>query len=109
MAKIPATPDNMGPVRSDEGIPMRNGHIGWIVAGSLAAGVVVVLLLAGAAFIPVQENNITAVVPVVFMGVCAVVRVARVSRDNDPVQGVCARTLLAVAICVAVHARGRLH
>src|SRR5207302_1427883 len=45
MANTPTTPDDMGQVRSDEGsIPARNGHIGRIVAGSLATGVVAALL-----------------------------------------------------------------
>ena len=59
MANTPITPDDMGQVRSDEGsIPARNGHIGWIVAGSLATGVVAALLLAAAPFIQVHENDI---------------------------------------------------
>jgi hypothetical protein len=59
MAKTPITPDDMGQVRSDEGsIPVRNGRIGWIVAGSLATGVVAALLLAAAPFIQVHENDI---------------------------------------------------
>ena len=63
MAKTPTTPDDMSRVRSAEGsIPVRNGHIGWIVAGSLATGVVAALLLAAAPFIQVQENDITGAV-----------------------------------------------
>ena len=50
MANTPTTPDDMGQVRSGEGsIPARNGHIGRIVAGSLATGVVAALLLVAAA------------------------------------------------------------
>jgi len=105
MANTPTTPDGMGQVRSDEGsIPVRKGHIGRIVAGSLATGVVAALLLVAAPFIPEQENDITgavlwgfalgwamlavlsvrfsdqpqrwAVVPAVFMGVSGLLLVA---------------------------------
>jgi len=63
MANPPIIPDDMGQVRSDEGsIPARNGHIGWIVAGSLATGVVAALLLVAAPFIRVQENDVTGAV-----------------------------------------------
>src|SRR6266568_578839 len=137
MAKIPATPDNMGPVRSDEGIPMRNGHIGWIVAGSLAAGVVAALLLAAAPFIQVQENDITgavlwgfalgwamlavlsvrfsdqpqrwAVVPAVFMGVSGLLLVAFGSGVNDALHWVWPPALLALAIWMTLQAHRQLH
>ena len=62
-ANAPASPDDRGQVRLDEGpVPVRNGRIGWIVAGSLATGVVAALLLAAAPFIQVQENDITGAV-----------------------------------------------
>lgn len=38
--------------------PSRKGHLGWIVAGSLAAGVLVALLLATAPFIPATESSV---------------------------------------------------
>ena len=48
-----------GPSRSDRG---SRGHIGWIVVGSLATGLVVALLLVAAPFIPAQESRLTGAV-----------------------------------------------
>jgi pimeloyl-ACP methyl ester carboxylesterase len=48
-----------GPSRSDRG---SRGHIGWIVAASLATGLVVALLLVAAPFIPAQESRVTGAV-----------------------------------------------
>ncbi|GAA1874948.1 hypothetical protein GCM10009715_22190 [Paeniglutamicibacter psychrophenolicus] len=42
--------------------PSRKGHIGWIIAGSLAAGVLAALLLATAGFIPATESGMTGAV-----------------------------------------------
>ena len=38
------------------------GHIGWIVAGSLATGLVAALLFAAAPFIPAEERAVTGAV-----------------------------------------------
>ena len=38
------------------------GHIGWIVAGSLATGLVAALLLVAAPFIPAEESAVTGAV-----------------------------------------------
>ena len=38
------------------------GHLGWIVAGSLATGLVAALLLSAAPFIPAEESAITGAV-----------------------------------------------
>ena len=38
------------------------GHIGWIIVGSLATGLVAALLLVGAPFIPAQEPAVTGAV-----------------------------------------------
>jgi pimeloyl-ACP methyl ester carboxylesterase len=48
-----------GPSRSDRG---SRGHLGWIVAASLATGLVVALLLVAAPFIPAQESRVTGAV-----------------------------------------------
>jgi len=56
------TPEDKGqncPSRSDPG---PRGHIGWIVAGSLATGLVAALLLVAAPFIPADESHITGAV-----------------------------------------------
>jgi pimeloyl-ACP methyl ester carboxylesterase len=42
--------------------PGRRGHIGWIVAGSLATGLVAALLLVAAPFIPAEESQVTGAV-----------------------------------------------
>ena len=58
----PATPtpeDEERPYRPDPG---TRGHIGWIVAGSLATGPVAALLLVAAPFIPPTEAGVTGAV-----------------------------------------------
>jgi hypothetical protein len=47
------------PSRRDPGV---RGHIGWIVAGSLATGLVAALLLTAAPFIPAEESALTGAV-----------------------------------------------
>ena len=77
MANTPTTPDDMGQVRSDEGsIPARNGHIGRIVAGSLATGVV-------AALRGVEDRVVAAVAPERVQP-----RARQVHRDDRGVVGV---------------------
>ena len=49
------TPKDKGPDRPSHPDPGPRGHIGWIVAGSLATGLVAALLLALAPFIPAEE------------------------------------------------------
>lgn len=44
------------PLRPDRG---PRGRIGWVVAGSLATGIICALLLAAAPFIPATENGVT--------------------------------------------------
>src|SRR5215211_7172050 len=48
-----------GPSHPDPG---PRGHIGWIVAGSLATGLVAAVLLAAAPFIPAEERAVTGAV-----------------------------------------------
>ena len=120
MATTPTTPVDTGPVRQDAADPGRAGRIGWIVAGSLATGLIAALLLVAAPFIQVQENDITgavlwgfavgwamlavlsvrftdqpqrwAVVPAVFMGVAGLLLVAFGSeRQRCAALGVAAR------------------
>jgi hypothetical protein len=42
--------------------PGSRGRIGWIVAGSLATGLVAAVLLAAAPFIPAEERAVTGAV-----------------------------------------------
>jgi pimeloyl-ACP methyl ester carboxylesterase len=53
------TQDGDRPSRCDIG---PRGHIGWIVAGSLATGLVAALLLVAAPFIPAEESRVTGAV-----------------------------------------------
>src|SRR5687767_1637979 len=56
------TPNDNGrdrPSRPDRG---PGGHVGWIVAGSLATGLVAALLLVAAPFVPAEESAVTGAV-----------------------------------------------
>lgn len=66
MTTTPTTPT---PTPKDKGLdrPSRpgrgpRGHVGWVVAGSLAAGLVAALLLVAAPFIPAEESGVTGAV-----------------------------------------------
>src|SRR4029450_6540297 len=56
------TPKDQGRDRPSHPDPRARGKIGWIVAGSLATGLVAAVLLAGAPFIPAEEPAITGAV-----------------------------------------------
>src|SRR5919204_1768735 len=56
------TPKDKGRDRRSHPDPGPRGHIGWIVAGSLATGLVAAVLLATAPFIPAEENAVTGAV-----------------------------------------------
>ena len=56
------TPKGTGRDRPSHPDPGPRGHIGWIVAGSLATGLVAALLLAAAPFIPAEEPAVTGAV-----------------------------------------------
>src|SRR3954451_11328228 len=60
----PATPSppTASPAASTRRYPEKRERIGWIVAGSLATGLVAAVLLVAAPFIPVQESNLTGAV-----------------------------------------------
>ncbi len=137
MGKTPTAPDDIGQVRPDDDAGQaRTGRIGWIVAGSLATGLVAALLLVLAPFIPEQENDITgavlwgfaigwamlavlsvrftdqpqrwAVVPAVFMGVSGLLLVAFGSGVNDALHWVWPPALLALAVWMTVQAHRQL-
>jgi len=61
VATEPATKDH-GQDRPSHPDPGPRGKIGWIVAGSLATGLVAALLLAAAPFIPAEESAVTGAV-----------------------------------------------
>lgn len=56
------TPKDKGQDRPSRPGPGSRGHIGWVVAGSLATGLVAALLLVAAPFIPAEESNLTGAV-----------------------------------------------
>jgi pimeloyl-ACP methyl ester carboxylesterase len=56
------TPSDTGRGRPSHSDPGPRGHIGWVVAGSLATGLVAAVLLAGAPFIPAEERGVTGAV-----------------------------------------------
>ena len=56
------TPKDKGRDRPSHPDPRSRGKIGWIVAGSLATGLVAALLLAVAPFIPAEESAVTGAV-----------------------------------------------
>jgi hypothetical protein len=56
------TPKDKGRDRPSHPDPGSRGHIGWVVAGSLATGLVAAFLLAAAPFIPAEEPAITGAV-----------------------------------------------
>ena len=137
MATTPVTPVDTGRLRQASAGRGGAGRIGWIVAGSLATGVVAALLLVAAPFIQVQENDITgallggfalgwamlavlsvrysdqpqrwAVVPAVFMGVSGVLLVAFGSDVIDVLRWVWPPALLALTVWMAVQANRQLH
>jgi pimeloyl-ACP methyl ester carboxylesterase len=56
------TSKDQGRDRPSHPDPGPRGHIGWIVAGSLATGLVAAVLLAAAPFIPAEEGAVTGAV-----------------------------------------------
>lgn len=115
--------------------PEPRGHIGWIVAGSLASGLVAALLLVAAPFIPSTEAGVTgallcglamgwamltvlsrrftdqpqpwAAVPALFMGLSGLLLVAFGSSVHEVLTWVWSPALLALVTWMVV--RVRLH
>jgi pimeloyl-ACP methyl ester carboxylesterase len=56
------TPEDKGRDRPSRPDPGRRGSLGWIVAGSLATGLVAAVVLAAAPFIPAEERAVTGAV-----------------------------------------------
>jgi pimeloyl-ACP methyl ester carboxylesterase len=132
----PATPtpkDEERPYRPDPG---TRGHIGWIVAGSLATGPVAAVLLAAAPFIPPTEAGVTGAVlgglalgwamlavlsvrftdqpqrwaaaPALFMGLSGLLLVAFGSSVHEVLTWVWPPALLALVIWMLLRARRQL-
>jgi pimeloyl-ACP methyl ester carboxylesterase len=131
------TPKDTGrgrPSRPDRG---RRGHIGWIVAGSLATGLVAAALLAAAPFLPAEERAVTGAVlcgfalgwamlavlsvrftdqpqrwaaaPALFMGLGGLLLVGFGSPVHQVLNWVWPPAMLALAIWMLVRVHRQLH
>ena len=130
------TPKDKSQDRPSRPDPGPRGHIGWIVAGSLATGLVAALLLVAAPFIPAEENALTGAVlsgfalgwallavlsvrftdqpqrwaaaPALFMGLGGLVLVGFGSSVHEVLNWVWPPAMLALAIWMAVRAHRQL-
>src|ERR687897_455739 len=124
------TPKDTGRDRPSHPDPGPRGHIGWIVAGSLATGLVAAVLLVAAPFIPAEESAVTgailcgfalgwamlavlsvrfteqpqrwAAAPALFMGLGGLVLVVFGSEVHEVLSWVWPPALLALAIWMIV-------
>jgi pimeloyl-ACP methyl ester carboxylesterase len=132
------TPTAAGQVRPDDGSDAaRAGHIGRIVAGSLATGLIAALLLALAPFISPEENDVTGAVlcgfavgwallailstrstdqpqrwaaaPALFMGLGGLLLIGFGSSLREVLNWVWPPVLLALVIWIFIRARRQLH
>ena len=83
MATTPTAPAQVS--RGDGSDPAPAGHIGRIVAGSLATGLIAALLLVAAPFISPEENDVTGAVLCGFAVVWAMMAILA-TRDTDQPQ-----------------------
>src|SRR5687767_9095120 len=130
------TPNDNGrdrPSRPDRG---PGGHVGWIVAGSLATGLVAALLLVAAPFVPAEESAVTGAVlcgfalgwamlavlsvrftdqpqrwaaaPALFMGLCGLLLLGFGSSVHEALNWVWPPAMLALAIWMIRRAHRQL-
>jgi pimeloyl-ACP methyl ester carboxylesterase len=78
------TPKDKGQDRRSHPDPGARGHIGWIVAGSLATGLVAAVLLASAPFVPAEERAVTGAVLCGFALGWAMLAVLSVRLTDQP-------------------------
>jgi pimeloyl-ACP methyl ester carboxylesterase len=88
------TPKDTGRDRRSHPDPGPRGHIGWIVAGSLASGLLAAVLLATAPFIPAQERAVTGAVLCGFALGWAMLAVLSVRFTDQPQRWAAAPALL---------------
>jgi pimeloyl-ACP methyl ester carboxylesterase len=88
------TPKDKGRDRRSHPDRGPRGHIGWIVAGSLATGLVAAFLLAAAPFIPAQERAVTGAVLCGFALGWAMLAVLSVRFTDQPQRWAVAPALL---------------
>src|SRR5215211_327094 len=91
------TPKEKGQDRPSHPDPGPRGQIGWIVAGSLATGLVAAVLLAGAPFIPAEESAVTGAVLCGFALGWAMLAVLSVRFTDQP-----QRWAAAPALCMGL-------
>lgn len=78
------TPTDRGQDRPSRPDPGSRRHIGWVVAGSLATGLVAALLLVAVPFIPAEESGVTGAVLCGFALGWAMLAVLSVRFTNQP-------------------------
>src|SRR6266545_1344285 len=88
------TPKDKSQDRPSHPDPRSRGHIGWIVAGSLATGLVAALVLAVAPFIPAEEAAVTGAVLCGFALGWAMLAVLSVRFTDQPQRWAAAPALL---------------
>jgi pimeloyl-ACP methyl ester carboxylesterase len=88
------TPKDTGQDRPSHPDPRPRGNIGWIVAGSLATGLVAAVLLAAAPFIPAEERAVTGAVLCGFALGWAMLAVLSVRFTDQPQRWAAAPALL---------------
>ncbi len=93
MATEPSAKDR-GRDRPSHPDPGPRGHIGWIVAGSLATGLVAAVVLAVAPFIPAEERAVTGAVLCGFALGWAMLAVLSVRFTDQPQRWAAAPALL---------------
>src|SRR3954462_15107172 len=131
------SPEDKRQERPAHADPAPRGHIGWLVAGSLATGLVVALLLVAAPFIPAQESAVTGAVlcgfalgwamlavlsvrftdqpqrwaaaPALFMGLGGLLLLAFGSSVHGVLDWLWPPALLALVIWMGIQAHRQLH
>lgn len=83
-AATPPSPILKGQDRPSGADPSQKGHIGWVAAGSVVAGVLAAILLAGAPFIPTTESGVTGAILVGLALGWAMVAVLSVRFTDKP-------------------------
>jgi pimeloyl-ACP methyl ester carboxylesterase len=81
---VTTTPEDERRDRQSRPAPGPRGHIGWIVAGSLATGLVAALLLVAAPFIPAEEGRLTGAILCGFAVGWAMLAVLSVRFTDQP-------------------------
>jgi peptidoglycan/LPS O-acetylase OafA/YrhL len=88
------TPKDRGRDRPSHPDPRSRGRIGWIVAGSLATGLLAAVLFAAAPFIPAEERAVTGAVLCGFALGWAMLAVLSVRFTDQPQRWAAAPALL---------------